>query len=70
MAVKKEKKMYLAKLTHEKESYERALQELERSAVAHRQFAAGVGASPSRGSGQAAVRFLAEGGEGRPPVAG
>jgi septal ring factor EnvC (AmiA/AmiB activator) len=32
-AVKKEKKMYLAKLTQEKESYERALQELERSAV-------------------------------------
>ena len=31
-AVKKEKKVYLAKLTHEKESYERALQELERSA--------------------------------------
>ncbi len=32
-AVKKEKKMYLAKLTQEKESYERALQELERSAA-------------------------------------
>ena len=32
-AVKKEKKMYLARLTHEKESYERALQELERSAA-------------------------------------
>jgi septal ring factor EnvC (AmiA/AmiB activator) len=31
-AVKKEKKTYLTKLTHEKESYERALQELERSA--------------------------------------
>ncbi|WP_455377528.1 murein hydrolase activator EnvC family protein [Petrachloros mirabilis] len=31
-AVKKEKKLYLTKLTHEKESYERALQELERSA--------------------------------------
>ncbi|HEX9113030.1 MAG TPA: peptidoglycan DD-metalloendopeptidase family protein [Nitrospirota bacterium] len=31
-AVKKEKKVYLTKLTHEKESYERALQELERSA--------------------------------------
>jgi len=31
-AVKKEKKVYLAKLTQEKESYERALQELERSA--------------------------------------
>jgi murein hydrolase activator len=31
-AVKKEKKLYLAKLTQEKESYERALQELERSA--------------------------------------
>jgi murein hydrolase activator len=31
--VKKEKKLYLAKLTHEKESYERALQELERSAA-------------------------------------
>ncbi len=31
-AVKKEKKVYLAKLTHEKESNERALQELERSA--------------------------------------
>jgi septal ring factor EnvC (AmiA/AmiB activator) len=30
--VKKEKKLYLAKLTQEKESYERALQELERSA--------------------------------------
>jgi murein hydrolase activator len=30
--VKKEKKAYLTKLTHEKESYERALQELERSA--------------------------------------
>ena len=32
-AVKKEKKLYLAKLTHEKESAERALQELERSAA-------------------------------------
>jgi septal ring factor EnvC (AmiA/AmiB activator) len=32
-AVKKEKKLYLTKLTHEKESYERALQELERSAA-------------------------------------
>src|SRR6476661_3652243 len=32
-AVKKEKKMYLTKLTQEKESYERALQELERSAA-------------------------------------
>ncbi|HKS73779.1 MAG TPA: peptidoglycan DD-metalloendopeptidase family protein [Terriglobales bacterium] len=32
-AVKKEKKLYLAKLTQEKESYERALQELERSAA-------------------------------------
>lgn len=31
--VKKEKKLYLAKLTQEKESYERALQELERSAA-------------------------------------
>jgi septal ring factor EnvC (AmiA/AmiB activator) len=31
-AVKKEKKVYLAKLTQEKESYDRALQELERSA--------------------------------------
>jgi murein hydrolase activator len=31
-AVKKEKKVYLTKLTQEKESYERALQELERSA--------------------------------------
>ena len=31
-AVKKEKKTYLTRLTHEKESYERALQELERSA--------------------------------------
>jgi len=31
-SVKKEKKIYLAKLTHEKESYEHALQELERSA--------------------------------------
>ena len=31
--VKKEKKMYLTKLTQEKESYERALQELERSAA-------------------------------------
>jgi septal ring factor EnvC (AmiA/AmiB activator) len=31
--VKKEKKVYLAKLTQEKESYERALQELERSAA-------------------------------------
>lgn len=31
-AVKKEKKLYLTKLTQEKESYERALQELERSA--------------------------------------
>jgi len=31
-SVKKEKKVYLTKLTHEKESYERALQELERSA--------------------------------------
>ncbi len=31
-AVKKEKKVYLTRLTHEKESYERALQELERSA--------------------------------------
>ena len=31
-AVKKEKKVYLTKLTHEKESNERALQELERSA--------------------------------------
>jgi septal ring factor EnvC (AmiA/AmiB activator) len=30
--VKKEKKLYLTKLTQEKESYERALQELERSA--------------------------------------
>ena len=32
-AVKKEKKLYLTKLTHEKESAERALQELERSAA-------------------------------------
>src|SRR5262245_59647980 len=32
-AVKKEKKVYLTKLTQEKESYERALQELERSAA-------------------------------------
>ena len=32
-AVKKEKKLYLTKLTQEKESYERALQELERSAA-------------------------------------
>ena len=32
-AVKKEKKVYLTKLTHEKESAERALQELERSAA-------------------------------------
>ena len=32
-AVKKEKRLYLAKLTQEKESYERALQELERSAA-------------------------------------
>jgi septal ring factor EnvC (AmiA/AmiB activator) len=32
-SVKKEKKLYLAKLTQEKESYERALQELERSAA-------------------------------------
>ncbi|HEX5551585.1 MAG TPA: peptidoglycan DD-metalloendopeptidase family protein [Nitrospira sp.] len=31
--VKKEKKLYLTKLTQEKESYERALQELERSAA-------------------------------------
>jgi septal ring factor EnvC (AmiA/AmiB activator) len=31
-AVKREKKVYLTRLTHEKESYERALQELERSA--------------------------------------
>ena len=31
-SVKKEKKVYLAKITHEKESYEHALQELERSA--------------------------------------
>ena len=31
--VKKEKKLYLAKLTQEKESFERALQELERSAA-------------------------------------
>jgi septal ring factor EnvC (AmiA/AmiB activator) len=31
-AVKKEKKVYLAKITHAKESYENALQELERSA--------------------------------------
>ena len=31
-SVKKEKKIYLAKITHEKESYEHALQELERSA--------------------------------------
>lgn len=31
-SVKKEKKVYLTKLTQEKESYERALQELERSA--------------------------------------
>jgi septal ring factor EnvC (AmiA/AmiB activator) len=31
-SVKKEKKIYLTKITHEKESYERALQELERSA--------------------------------------
>ncbi|WP_455388543.1 murein hydrolase activator EnvC family protein [Petrachloros mirabilis] len=31
-AVKREKKVYLTKLTQEKESYERALQELERSA--------------------------------------
>ena len=31
--VKKEKKVYLTKLTQEKESYERALQELERSAA-------------------------------------
>src|SRR4029079_9991779 len=32
-ADKKEKKLYLIKLAHEKESYERALQELERSAA-------------------------------------
>ena len=31
-SVKKEKKVYLTKITHEKESYEHALQELERSA--------------------------------------
>ncbi len=31
-SVKKEKKVYLAKITHEKETYEHALQELERSA--------------------------------------
>ena len=31
-SVKKEKRVYLAKITHEKESYEHALQELERSA--------------------------------------
>ena len=31
-SVKKEKKVYLAKITHQKESYEHALQELERSA--------------------------------------
>jgi murein hydrolase activator len=31
-SAKKEKKIYLAKITHEKESYEHALQELERSA--------------------------------------
>jgi len=31
-SVKKEKKVYLTKLTHEKESYEHAVQELERSA--------------------------------------
>ncbi len=31
-SVKKEKKMYLAKITHQKESYEHAVQELERSA--------------------------------------
>ena len=31
-AVKKEKKVYLAKITHEKDSYDHALEELERSA--------------------------------------
>jgi murein hydrolase activator len=31
-SLKKEKRVYLAKISHEKESYERALQELERSA--------------------------------------
>ena len=31
-SVKKEKKVYLAKITHQKESYEHAIQELERSA--------------------------------------
>src|SRR5262245_50430772 len=32
-SAKKEKRVYLAKITHEKESYEHALQELERSAL-------------------------------------
>jgi murein hydrolase activator len=32
-SVKKEKKVYLTKITHQKESYEHALQELERSAL-------------------------------------
>ncbi len=55
-AVKKEKKVYLTKLTQEKESYERALAGTRTIRISDRQSPSGVGATPSSCGGQAAIR--------------
>ena len=68
-AVKKEKKLYLAKLTQEKESYERALQEWNGPPRASTVcFVSWSSAAERRRP--AAFRFPAEGSQRRPPLAG